>query len=93
MLEHAHLVIRSDKVSALSKHRKIKYLNLDSKTLDDVKELFDGKVVKLNIKFNTNHYIHNAIEMEKIRNYQYVILINAKSEWVNDRARRLKIGG
>ena len=91
MLEHAHLVIRGDEVSALSKHRKIKHPNIDAKTLDDVKELFEGKVVKSNIKFYTNRYIHKAIEIEKIRNDPYVILMNAKSEWGNDRARRLKM--
>ena len=92
MHEHAQSVWRKDGKSALSKHHKDKHPEVTFNDLTDVALLYEASVTKGNFKFNTQRYICESLKIENINNDPHTVLLNGKSEWGNNKVRRLQNG-
>ena len=92
LTEHAQSVVRGDNKSALSKHRKSNHPNIVIESVTDVAKVFEAKIIKSGVRFNTQRYIQEAIQIEKINRDTSVRLLNSRAEWGNNRVRRLRNG-
>ena len=88
-VEHAQSVWRRDGKSALSKHHKYKHPEVTFDTPSDISEMFEASVIKNCFKFNTQRYISESLEIEKVNNDPHTVLLNNRSEWGNNKVRRL----
>ena len=59
--EHTDSVFRRDKGSALSKHHVKFHPQIEFQSKSDVKNVFEAKLCKSGIRFNTSRYIQEAI--------------------------------
>ena len=92
LMEHAASVFRMDKSSALSKHHLDNHPEIKFNNPEEVRNLFDGSVIKSGIRFNPQRYITEAIKIQEFNNDPSVSIMNNKSEWGNNRVRRLRNG-
>ena len=90
--EHAQSVYRRDKKSALSKHHVVKHPQIAIDSKSDIDKIFSASVIKGGFRFNVNRYVNESIQIDKFNNDPSVQLLNNKSEWGNNRVRRLQNG-
>ena len=83
---------RGDGASAPAKHHKFTHSNIKFNNKEEVANLYIAKVIKPSMKFKMQRYVAESIYIEQYNNDPHIELINSRSEWGNNRVRRLRNG-
>ena len=88
MAEHFQCV-RNKKYegSALAKHIKFTHPDLLE---NDPHTMYDAKIVSSNFRHNVTRYVSESLQINEANNDPNTFLINGRTEWGNNRVRRLR---
>ena len=89
MHEHAQSVHARNMKSGLSKHHLETHPDVQFSDYGDVNKVFEASSIKSGIIYNTQRYVRESIWIEKLNNDTNFKLMNSRSEWGNNRVRRL----